>query len=83
MSRSFHSPRHRFHLHASHKRARHAVVSVLSAQARRSVNDPLRLVLADQLEERGLVAQAEALRREDDEALLPIVPSGFNTRLRW
>jgi hypothetical protein len=83
MSRSFHSPRYRSHLHASHKRARHAVASVLSVHTRHSGNDPLRLVLADQLEERGLVAQAEVLRREDDEALLPVVPSGFNTRLRW
>jgi hypothetical protein len=56
---------------------------VLAVHARRDVNESLRLVLADQLEERGLVAQAEALRREEDEALLPVVPSGFNTRLRW
>ena len=83
MSRSFHSPRYRSDLHASHKRARHAVASVLAVHARRDVNEPLRLVLADQLEERGLVAQAEALRRDEEEALLPVVPSGFNTRLRW
>lgn len=70
-------------MHGGHKRARRAVAGVLVAHTRRPVNEALRLVLADDLEERGLVAQAEALRHEDEDELLPVVPGGFSSRLRW
>ena len=64
----------------SHKRLRHGVHQVLLASAKSS-DSAWYEVLADGLEERGLLGQAERLRH-DAEPLLPRAPSGWNTRLR-
>ena len=82
MSRSFKARRwKRPHRSDEHKRARRAVNQTLHAE-RIVAPEPWLEVLADHREERGLAAQAEALRR-GAELLLPIAPHGNNTRLRW
>lgn len=85
MSRSRHtSPRPRYHLHGGFKRARVATARVLRGELGvPALSEVEALVRADQLEERGQLVQAEALRAESEDALLPVVPGGFNTRLRW
>ncbi len=82
MSRSFNAKRWKPpHRSDEHKRARRAVKQTIDSE-RTVAPDPWLEVLADRREERGLFAQAEALRR-GNELLLPLVPHGHNTRLRW
>lgn len=82
MSRSYKSKRWKaWRLSGAHKRARNAVHQVLRSRAGARPDD-FHEVLADQLEERGADAQARALRQRQ-ELLLPVVPHGANTRLRW
>lgn len=82
MSRSYKSKRWKnWRLLGAHKRSRAAVHQVMRSRAGVR-SDDFHEVLADHLEERGSQAQAEVLRR-GEEVLLPVVPHGANTRLRW
>jgi hypothetical protein len=82
MSRSYTSKRWKSRrLLGAHKRSRNAVHQVLRSRAGVRPDD-FHEVLADQLEERGANAQAQVLR-QGEELLLPVVPHGASTRLRW
>jgi hypothetical protein len=82
VSRSFKAKRWKPpHRNDEHQRVRRAVRQALDTE-RTVAPEPWLEVLADRREERGLAAQAEALRR-GNELVLPVAPHGHNTRLRW